>query len=52
MNDSAYSYRKLKDITILVLGTGDIGKEIGRVAKCAFNMRVYGYSRSGKKVDQ
>lgn len=36
--------------TILIVGTGKIGVEIGRLAK-AFNMKTIGVNRSGRDVD-
>lgn len=41
---------KLDGKTIGVMGTGSIGSHIGRTARC-FNLRVIGFSRSGKAVD-
>ena len=40
-------YRYLSDLTLTILGCGDIGLTIARAAK-AFGMRVVGYSRSIK----
>jgi phosphoglycerate dehydrogenase-like enzyme len=43
-------YRYLSDLTLTVLGCGDIGLCIARAAK-AFGMRVVGYARSDNKSD-
>ncbi|TKB51368.1 D-2-hydroxyacid dehydrogenase [Ferrimonas sediminicola] len=44
-----FDYDSVKGKTVLVLGTGDIGQEVARVA-AAFGMTVIGVSRSGAKV--
>jgi phosphoglycerate dehydrogenase-like enzyme len=41
------NYRYLSDLTLTILGCGDIGLTIARAAK-AFGMRVVGYARSVK----
>ena len=41
----------LRGQTLCILGTGDIGRHIGRTAK-AFGMRVIGVSRSGRRVPE
>ena len=40
------SYRTLNNLTLGILGIGDIGKEVARVAKEGFNMRVMGCRKS------
>ena len=48
-----YQVNKLMELhgkTILIVGTGKIGVEIGRLAK-AFNMKTIGVNRSGRDVD-
>lgn len=44
-------YRYLSDLTLVVLGVGDIGLCIARAAK-AFGMRVLGYARNARDVDE
>ena len=41
---------ELSDKTMMIVGTGHIGKEIGRLAK-AFNMKTIGINRSGREVE-
>lgn len=41
---------ELHEKTIMIVGTGKIGVEIGRLAK-AFNMKTIGVNRSGRDVD-
>eukprot|EP00002_Diphylleia_rotans_P000481 TRINITY_DN10253_c0_g1_i2.p1 TRINITY_DN10253_c0_g1~~TRINITY_DN10253_c0_g1_i2.p1 ORF type:complete len:437 (+),score=76.71 TRINITY_DN10253_c0_g1_i2:77-1387(+) len=48
---SVYQYRKLSSLTIFLLGTGDIAKEIARSAKQGFRMKVYGFARSKKAIE-
>lgn len=39
-------YRTLRELTVALLGTGQIGLEIGRALKAGFGCRVLGYSRT------
>lgn len=48
--DNARRYRYLSELTLTILGVGDIGLCIARVAK-AFGMTVVGYSKHVKKLD-
>jgi len=41
---------ELHEKTIMIVGTGKIGVEVGRLAK-AFNMKTIGVNRSGRDVD-
>lgn len=41
---------ELNNKTIMIVGTGHIGKEVGRLAK-AFNMKTIGINRSGRNVE-
>lgn len=41
---------ELSGKTMMIVGTGHIGKEVGRLAK-AFNMNTIGINRSGKEVE-
>lgn len=41
---------ELSGKTIMIVGTGHIGKEVGRLAK-AFNMNTIGINRSGREVE-
>ncbi|WP_028110021.1 D-2-hydroxyacid dehydrogenase [Ferrimonas futtsuensis] len=41
-----FGYTSLRGQTLLILGTGDIGQEVARIAK-AFGMNTVGVSRSG-----
>lgn len=41
---------ELKNQTILIIGTGNIGKEVARLAK-AFGMKTIGINRSGRPVE-
>lgn len=41
---------ELNNQTMLIIGTGNIGKEVARLAK-AFNMRTIGINRSGQEVE-
>ena len=43
------TYRYLSDLTVSILGVGDIGSCIAKVAKHAFGMRVVGYVRKEKE---
>ncbi|XP_071536810.1 uncharacterized protein [Panulirus ornatus] len=45
------SYRSLRDLTVGVLGLGNIGKEVARSLK-AFNCTVHAYARSLPPVDK
>lgn len=54
-NNGAYEFIKYTGIevfgkTIGIIGTGDIGTKVARIAK-AFNMRVLGCNHSGRKVE-
>lgn len=40
--------RELFGKTIAILGTGNVGSRVARIAQ-AFNMKVYGYNKSGRK---
>lgn len=48
--DQVNKLMELHGKTILIVGTGKIGVEIGRLAK-AFNMKTIGVNRSGRDVD-
>ncbi|WP_280770123.1 D-2-hydroxyacid dehydrogenase [Salipaludibacillus daqingensis] len=48
--DRSPKMTELNEKTLGVLGAGAIGKEVARLAK-AFNMRVIGMNRSGRKVE-
>lgn len=41
---------ELSGKTIMIVGTGNIGKELGRLSK-AFNMKTIGINRSGREVE-
>lgn len=41
----------LKDKTMMIIGAGKIGVQLGRVAK-AFDMKTIGINRSGRKIEQ
>ena len=48
--DQVNKLMELHGKTIMIVGTGKIGVEIGRLAK-AFNMKTIGVNRSGRDVD-
>lgn len=48
--DPVESLVELKNRTMMIVGTGHIGKETGRIAK-AFGMKTIGINRSGREVD-
>lgn len=48
--DQTPPMQELSEKTVLIAGTGAIGKEFARLAK-AFRMTTYGISRSGQQVD-
>lgn len=48
-NDDS-SLMELSGKTMMIVGTGHIGKEVGRIAK-AFNMKTIGINRSGRDVE-
>lgn len=48
--DQVDKLMELHGKTIMIVGTGNIGVEVGRLAK-AFNMKTIGVNRSGRDVD-
>lgn len=41
---------EISEKKLIIVGAGDIGQEVARLAK-AFQMKTYGFNRSGKQVD-
>lgn len=48
--DKSIKMREISGNTMLIVGTGAIGKEVARLAK-AFQMKTLGVSRSGREVE-
>ena len=46
--DAMADYRSVAGLTITIVGLGNIGKEVGRVCKQGFNMRVIGVNSTGR----
>lgn len=45
--DELADYRSVAGLTMTIIGLGSIGKEVGRVCKQAFNMKVIGVNSTG-----